>query len=140
MTNETDGPSKSDGGRLDASSAATARKINRLPPGEHLVVLRAKPVSNQMVLRIAAYSAELQAGTVVALDKIFGPQPPPSDVRGRRAYSSQGTLWLNIVAACGLDDSELMDVTLDALAEKISDKQAIVIISDSGYWSRVRPL
>ncbi len=77
---------------------------------------------------------------VLDLDRIFGPQPASTDARGMRAYTSQGALWLGVLAACGLQDAELRDTTLAEVAEKISSKQVVVVINDSGYWSRVRPL
>jgi hypothetical protein len=139
MTDETNNPPKSNNARVDASRGAIARKINRLPPGEHLVELRAQAVPDQMVLRIAAYSADLQAGTLINLDKIFGRSP--TDDQAKRVYAAQGSFWLSLLAACGLqDDSELQDITLDELAEKISGKQAIAVINEAGYWSRIRPI
>jgi hypothetical protein len=140
MTNETDGPSKPDSGRVNASSAAIARKINRLPPGEHIVELRARAIPDQMVLRIAAFSAELQVGTTLDLDRIFHPQPAAPDVKGMRTYTSQGALWLSVLVACGLRDDELEDTTLAEVAEKISGKRVVVVINDSGYWNRARAL
>jgi hypothetical protein len=140
MSDDTTNSSKLRPGRVNASSAAIAQKIKRLPPGEHLVELRAKALPDQMVLRIAVYSAELEAGTALDLDKIFRPEPTSTDVRGMRAYTSQGALWLGMVAACGLQNDELQDITLEELAGKISGKQVVAIINDSGYWSRVRSL
>ena len=140
MTNESDDSVKHGAARVNASSAATARKIKRLPPGEHLVELRAKAVPDQMVLRVAAYSVELQAGMVLNLDRIFGPEPATTDAKGTRAYEAQGTFWLSMLVTCGLEDSELQDITLDQLAEKISGKPAIAIVNQAGYWSRVKPV
>lgn len=138
MTDEVNGLPNSV--RIDASKAATSRKINRLPPGEHLVEIRAQAMPNQMVLRIAAYSAELQAGTLSDLDKIFGQSP--TDARAKRAYEAQGSFWMSLILACGLGlgDDELQDISLPELAEKISGRQAIAVINDAGYWSRVRPI
>jgi hypothetical protein len=57
-----------------------------------------------------------------------------------RAYSAQGGFWLSLLSACGLQDSELQDVTLVELAEKISGKVIIAVISESGFWSRARSI
>jgi hypothetical protein len=140
MTDETDDSAKHGAPRVNASSAAIARKINRLPPGEHHVKLGARAVPDQMALRIAAFSVELQAGMVLDLDRIFGPKPATADVRGGRAYEAQGTFWLGLHATCGLEDSDLQDITLDQLAEKINGKPAIAIVNQAGYLSRVKPI
>jgi hypothetical protein len=134
--NDTSNPKN---GRVDASRGAVARKIGRLPPGEHLVELRARAMPDQMVLRIVAVSSELDAGTKLDLDRLFGPSPPENDLRGRRAYEAQGSFWLGVLTTCGIADEELRDISLEELAEKIKGK-AIAVINDSGYWSRVRPI
>jgi hypothetical protein len=140
MTNETNSPPESNSARVDASRAAIAQKTNRLPPGEHFVELRARAMPDQMMLRIVAVSPQLGTGTRFDLDRLFGHQPPTTDPRCRRAYEAQGSFWLGLLATCGIEDSELQDVTLDQLAEKINGKPAIAIINDAGYWSRVRPI
>jgi hypothetical protein len=126
--------------QIDASRGAVARKTGRLPPGEHLVELRARAMPDQMVLRIAGYSVDLQAGTVVNLDKLFANPPSPDDGRATRAYAAQGGFWLALLAACGIEDSELQNITLAELAEKISGRRAIAVISENGFWNRVRAL
>jgi hypothetical protein len=140
MTNETNDLPKSNSARIDASRAAIAQKTNRLPPGEHIVELRARAMPGQMVLRIVAASPGLDAGTKFDLDRLFGPLPPDNDLRGRRAYDAQGSFWLGILTTCGIADEELLDVSLEELAEKINGKQAIAIVNDAGYWTRVRPI
>jgi hypothetical protein len=141
MTDETNRDSKPNNGRrVDASRGAIARKINRLPPGEHLVELRARVMPDQ-TLRIAAASQQLGgAGTTYDLNRLFGPEPPDTDVRGKRAYEAQGSFWLSLLEACGLSDDQLRDITLEEVAEKINGKQVVAIINASGYWSRVRPI
>jgi hypothetical protein len=140
MTNDTNGSSKPNNGRVDASRGAVARKIGRLPPGEHLVELRARAMPGQALLRIAGYSPELSAGTVMSLDRLFGPQPGDSDARSKRAFAAQGSFWLSLLSACNLQDDELQDVTLAQLAERLSGRQVIAVINDAGFWSRVRSI
>jgi hypothetical protein len=138
MTDDNNDPSKSNMARVDASRGAVARKINRLPPGEHFVELGARAVPDKMVLRIAAYSSDLQAGTVINLDKIFGPVPAEGSSMG--AYAAQGTFWLSLVGTCGFQDAELGDIALDELAKKINGQKAIAVINSSGFCSRVRSI
>jgi hypothetical protein len=140
MTDDIYSNAKPNTGRMDVSRGAIARKIGRLPPGEHLVELRARAVSDQTLLRVAGYSTVLQAGTVMNLDKIFGQPPSSSDARGMRAYAAQGSFWHSLLSTCDIQDGELQDITLDELSEKISGKQAIAIINESGFWSRVRSI
>jgi hypothetical protein len=140
MSDATNGSSKWNSARVDASSAAIARKIRRLPPGEHLVELQAKALPDQRVLRVAALSRELQAGTVANFDRIFDQPPSSNNARGARAFTAQGAFWLSLLAGCGLKESELQDITLVELAEKISGKQVIAVINDSGFWNRARPI
>jgi hypothetical protein len=123
---------------INASRAAIAQATGQLPPGEHIVTLRAQAFPESMTLLVVGLSTEQRAGTGYKLDRLFN--TPPDDPYERKAFTAQGNFWFNLLTACSLPDAVVQNVTLEQLATLLNDKQVVAGVNQRGFWSWVRAL